>query len=180
MIPCVAERMPPRPLGNLLRQAERHPNVEILWLGDNRRCTVGAKRQRLLDIAQGVYVAQVDDDDNVAGDYLDQIVPMLASSLDVVTFDVEVVYDAGLSSCICECKIGNENCQAAAGKTVKRAAWHVHAWRTSLARQSRFPDVTGLEDWPWAEPLQALVQRHYRIPEVLYHYSERDGPSPYA
>ena len=48
-------------IDNLSKQAEGKP-VEVLWLGDNYQRTVGAKRNALIDLAQGEYFAFVDDE----------------------------------------------------------------------------------------------------------------------
>jgi len=47
--------------------------VEHLVLLDNKRRTVGEKRDSLLRIARGDFVAFVDDDDKVSGDYVQAI-----------------------------------------------------------------------------------------------------------
>ena len=51
----------------------RLPDVECLYLLDNKRRTVGAKRNALLDMARGEYVSFIDDDDMVAADYVKRI-----------------------------------------------------------------------------------------------------------
>ena len=51
----------------------RMPDVELLYLLDNRRRSVGSKRNALLDAARGEYVAFIDDDDEVAPDYVQKI-----------------------------------------------------------------------------------------------------------
>ena len=42
--------------------------VQLLWLGDNKSMTVGAKRNKLLSIADGDWITFVDDDDVVNSD----------------------------------------------------------------------------------------------------------------
>ena len=37
--------------------------VQVLWLGDNKSMSVGAKRNKLLSIADGEWVCFIDDDD---------------------------------------------------------------------------------------------------------------------
>lgn len=174
LIPHVADRPSPPVLADLLRQAEKWPEVEILWLGDNRRRSIGAKRQALLDVARGNYLAFVDDDDAVAPDYLARILPLLTRQLAVVTFDARVDYDNGCPSCEVICAAGNPNEEALPGKRIKRAVWHIHAWRSDIARKSRFPPIQWGEDWAWAEPLQQHIGHNAaHIEETLYFYRER-------
>jgi hypothetical protein len=62
-------------LFSLLEQqaVARMPDVELLYLLDNRRRTVGAKRNSLLGMARGEYASFIDDDDEVANDYVQKI-----------------------------------------------------------------------------------------------------------
>ena len=48
--------------------------VEHLSLVDNRKRTIGAKRDALLRIARGTFVAYVDDDDTVTPDYVGSLI----------------------------------------------------------------------------------------------------------
>src|SRR3990167_4215726 len=51
----------------------RMPDVELVYLLDNKRRNVGAKRNALMSIATGEYVSFIDDDDQVAPDYVRRI-----------------------------------------------------------------------------------------------------------
>ena len=51
--------------------------VEVLLLFDNKRRSVGEKRQALLDIARGEYVTFIDDDDLVAPGYVSEILSVI-------------------------------------------------------------------------------------------------------
>ena len=55
------------------QSAARIPDIELCYLLDNKRRTVGAKRNALLDMARGEYVSFIDDDDLVATDYVQRI-----------------------------------------------------------------------------------------------------------
>ena len=61
-------------------------DVEVIWLGDNMRWSVGVKRNHLLNMASGDYVCSLDDDDWVATDYVDSILSALETNPDAVTF----------------------------------------------------------------------------------------------
>ena len=51
----------------------RMADVELLYLLDNKRRSVGAKRNALLGEARGEYVSFIDDDDMVSGEYVRRI-----------------------------------------------------------------------------------------------------------
>jgi glycosyltransferase involved in cell wall biosynthesis len=143
-------------------------DVEILMLLDNKKRSIGLKRQALLDVARGDYVAFVDDDDFVAPTYVEAILEATLLDLDVIVFDSYCSIDDGPTVLVRHSlTFPNEQYNFAG---FRRAAWHIHAWRADLARQSRFPDQSGTEDWAWAEPLNKLAQTQVKLDVPLYHY----------
>jgi len=44
--------------------------VQILWIGDNRSMTIGEKRNELLQMAKGDWIAFIDDDDKISINYI--------------------------------------------------------------------------------------------------------------
>ena len=61
-------------LNNLEAQASSYPEVEILVFYDNKKRTVGQKRDGVLSLAKGDYMTFIDDDDSVAEDYIKSII----------------------------------------------------------------------------------------------------------
>jgi glycosyltransferase involved in cell wall biosynthesis len=81
--------------------------VEHLILVDNKRRTVGEKRDALLRAAGGAYVAFCDDDDAVTPDYVAALLAAIRQGPDVVTFRQLAVVN-GASGDI-EFRLGNPN-----------------------------------------------------------------------
>ena len=50
---------------------------------------------------------------------------------------------------------------------------HLMCWKTSLARQRRYLDITIGEDTTWANRMKNLINTEYNIDEVLYIYNAR-------
>jgi glycosyltransferase involved in cell wall biosynthesis len=155
--------------------------VEHLILLDNKRRTVGEKRDNLLRAARGRYIAFVDDDDMISRDYVSLILDKIRKDPDVITFSQQATVNGQTG--IVEFKLGNENEQfngsatvsvapdkRDACPTIKRNAWHVCAWRRMLAIQSHFPSINYGEDWAFAKPLCDLAQTSEHIPKVLHFY----------
>lgn len=164
----------------LARQIGDRP-VEHLILVDNKRRTVGEKRDALLRAADGAYVAFVDDDDAITPGYVSALLEAAKQSPDVITFRQLAVVN-GASGEI-EFKLGNPNEGFKPGGITKRNAWHVCAWRRTLAVMSRFPVSNYGEDWAFAAPLCALPGlREVHIPAVLHEYhhsaSTTEAPPP--
>jgi len=157
--------------------------VENLVLLDNKRRTVGEKRDALLRAARGDYVAFVDDDDWIAPDYVDSLIRAIHNQPDVVTFLQQATVNGETFNV--EFSLGNVNEMQNGTKTIKRNAWHVCAWRRTLAILSHFPAINYGEDWVYASKLCALsglTSKH--IPKVLHYYrhssTTTEAPAPTA
>lgn len=143
--------------------------VEHLILLDNKRRSVGLKRDALLRGARGKYVAFVDDDDWIAGDYIFNVLKATESDPDVITFRQDVMY-CGQHGMV-EFRLGNPNEQFMAEAVTRRNAWHVCPWRRSLAILSHFPDNSYGEDWAYASKLCALPGlKEVHIDRLLHFY----------
>jgi len=67
--------------------------VELLMFRDNKKRSIGLKRQALLEQAHGEYICFVDDDDDVQRGYLELICGALRDGqADVLTFDTICVF----------------------------------------------------------------------------------------
>ena len=170
----IASKMP-RVFLDLERQATGK-DVEVLVLLDDRKRSIGHKRNALVSIAQGEFVAFVDDDDRVAKDYVDSILERIGdgTSADVIVFDVWVsgYYERyGLSDRLCSYDLAHEHQTLA--NLYHRKPNHLMAWRTALVRQEPFADSSAGEDTDWAHRMCARFMtqlRQDRITKVLYSY----------
>ena len=153
---------------HLQAQIGDNPEVELLYLGDNKRRKVGQKRNDLLLLAKGRYVCFVDDDDRVADDYVAQILDAIASGADVITFDVlcsfnkgkwkRVIYDANFRK--------DKNLPM----RYERLPNHLMVVRRTLALSVGFPDMQAGEDNDFARRLKPKLKTQARINKVLYWY----------
>jgi hypothetical protein len=64
-------------------------DVEILTDIDNREISIGAKRQRMIEKAQGRYVVMIDSDDWVPDDYVESILKAAEESSDCICHRIE-------------------------------------------------------------------------------------------
>lgn len=178
LTPAIPERM--RQLTALCAEVENQIGslpVEHLVLMDNRKRSVGLKRDALLRSARGDFVAFLDDDDWIADDYVHELVHFCKKGLaDVITFRQVATID-GVAGQI-DFHLGNPNEEFQPNGIAKRNAWHVCAWSRHLAICSSFPDLNYGEDWAYASKLCALPNlRESHIPKVLHFYRFDSGQS---
>jgi len=148
-------------------------DVEILWLGDNLRCTAGMKRERLLRIARGKYLAFCDDDDTVAYNYVVRLADACATDVDVITFRQLAQIDD--QSAHVTFRAGHPEIEPWTGKDITRPPYHVCGWRTTLAQTASFADCNYGEDVFWLRQLWPQVKTSHHIDEVLHTYKWSSG-----
>lgn len=152
--------------------------VEHLVFLDNRKRTIGAKRDALLRIARGTFIAYVDDDDTVSPDYVASLVEAIKIAItppaspndqvDVITFAQFARVDEACAKIVFGLR--QENQPFVPDTEVQRAAWHVCAWRRSVAILSHFPESNYGEDWAFAEPLNRIARASIHLDKVLHYY----------
>jgi len=178
LTPAIPERLPKlqRLAGQLEPQLRQFPHsVEWLSFVDPRGCrTIGEKRDDLVQLARGQFVAFVDDDDLVQPSYVASLVQVLAvivadnEPVDVVTFRQEAIIERHRSEVRFNLRAGNEAFNP--GGVTQRAAWHVCAWRSTLAKRFHFEASNYGEDWSWARHLNLDARGEIHIPEILHTY----------
>jgi hypothetical protein len=148
--------------------------VEHLVFLDNRKRTIGAKRDALLRIARGTFIAYVDDDDTVSTDYVASLVEAIKTTaspthqVDVITFAQFARVDEACAKIVFGLR--KQNQPFVPDTEVQRAAWHVCAWRRSVAILSHFPESNYGEDWAFAEPLNRIARASIHLDKVLHYY----------
>ena len=157
----------------LLLQSSDLP-VQIIWLGDNLSLTTGAKRNKLIQIADGDYISFVDDDDHVSESYVSDILKALDGT-DCIgigghhTFDGKQkgIYDFSPNH-------GKNHHERIDGvKYMRYLPNHLCVWRKETAQRVPFPDKSLAEDHEWAEKQALLGYTFKSIGGNLYHYDLR-------
>ncbi|MHA2084460.1 MAG: glycosyltransferase [Candidatus Thorarchaeota archaeon] len=151
-------------------------DIELLAVLDNRRRTVGVKRQNLLDMAQGEYVVYLDDDDDVADDYVESIMGVLDNQqtdlADVIVFQVQYTHLATGQKILCiydkafkDRGVGNDG-------VWRGPPCHIHAIRSDLAKSVRWvPEDSTVEDFLWSNGVAAKINKQVKIDRPLYFYN---------
>ena len=160
-----------------LNEQVKGKSVQLITLYDNRVWTVGQKRNRLLWMAEGEYFSFVDDDDEVAGDYVDTLLAAIekARGADVLCFRQDCVRgDLGGRVERCQYSLTYDY---ASGVHPDGSMWwrgkpaHTMAWRTAVVQDdTMFPDGDFGEDVGWVQQACKIARTEYQIDRTLYTY----------
>jgi glycosyltransferase involved in cell wall biosynthesis len=177
LIPTVPERLDK--LALLLDSIKKQSGFdlcEVLYFGDNRSRTIGAKRNALLEAARGKYVAFCDDDDGVSEDYAQTLTEIAsAQTVDVITFRQWAKWNTDVSEVHFSIQHNNEPFQP--GGITKRFPWHVCAWERKLAQSAVFTEKQWGEDFDWVAQMAQKALREAHVPRVLHYYTHTDSGS---
>lgn len=147
--------------------------VEILILSDNKHRSIGSKRQALLNLAQGEYIAFMDDDDKPTSNYIEKaiceaIILHWTNRADVITFNQHVSINGEQFSLTF--KFGHEVNEEPNKDGFTRPPWHVCFWRRDVVQHCTFPNSNYGEDWAWAEQANKCAKTSYHIDEFMMTY----------
>ena len=155
-----------------------HPSlgqVEILFDSSKKflkgGLSVGAKRDALKCRATGDYLVFVDDDDNVAPNYVESILRLTETNPDIITF--RSLYKSEHYWGIVDMNLNYaENEQMNESVIVKRQPFHVCPIRTSIAQQHSFPDINNGEDWAWMQKVLPDCKTQAHSDMILHQYND--------
>jgi glycosyltransferase involved in cell wall biosynthesis len=153
--------------------------VEILVLLDNRSKSISEKRNDLLQIARGKYIAFLDDDDAVSKDYMSAILKAIdENDVDCISFNQWCSIDGEPMDV--EFGIGNPHGQLWRDEdgflgNIKRPPYHMCLWRSTIAKSEAFNPVYGAngqssEDIDWLMRLYPKIQTEHHIDDSLHGY----------
>lgn len=147
----------------------------ILTYCDDRKLSIGAKRNRLMAMASGEYVAFIDDDDRVAPDYIDTVLEAITET------QPDVVGLIGI--------ISQPDGQGRRGykrffHTIRNSRYfendegyqrppnHLNPMRRDVASRFEFMDSSFGEDTDWAMRVarSGLLRTEYMVERPLYFY----------
>lgn len=146
-------------------------DIEVLCLFDNKKRTIGEKREALKNISNGRYFMFVDDDDDIVS--LEEIYEAAADNVDVITFKQKCLNESK-KPYIVTFGLGNpleENNDGQGNYTdMRRPPFHVCAWNIKYKGIS-YPAKNYGEDWGWLEQVLPQARSETHINKVLHHYN---------
>lgn len=152
---------------NMLSEKDQE-RVEIIVLTDNKKMMLGHKRNTMVEIAQGKYIAFVDDDDRISEDYIVSLLKGTESDADAIVFQAEVSLN-GEQPKLCyyskDYKVDYNKPDA-----YYRIPNHICCVKRSVSLKSSFPNVLYGEDAGYGKVLLPHIKTEYKIDAVLYYY----------
>lgn len=149
-------------------------DYEIVTHIDNGAESIGKKRNDLLNSASGMYVAFIDDDDEVGSNYLRNIAEGIGKNVDCCSLLGVITWDDKNPE-LFEHSIKYKEYKTAvptSGIKYERYPNHLNCIRTAIARQFKFPATDFGEDTDWATQVfkSGLIKKEHYISDVIYHY----------
>lgn len=146
-------------------------DIEVLMLTDNKKRSIGAKRESLKNICQGKYFMRLDDDDDLLK--IDKVYAACLKEVDVITFKQRCL-NKDKSTYIVTFGLGNaiEHNTNDDGNylDLRRPPWDVCAWNQKF-KQYAYPDISYGEDAAWLEQVWPLARTEEFIDEIVCTYN---------
>ncbi len=144
--------------------------IEIISICDNKEMSIGAKRQKQLEMAKGEYVTSIDSDDWVPSYYIDRILGAIKTKPDCIGFLINCKGTPGVTaSASNKWNAWGDN---VGGFDYVRTIYHKNPIKRSIALQIGYKDLRFAEDHDYSLRLKqsGLLQSEEFINEVMYEY----------
>jgi len=160
-----------RLMSNLIEQTKSYNDIELIGFFDNKKRSVGLKRDEMLKVAQGEYLVFIDDDDRISDDYVKEIMNALYNNpnTDCVVFDCICCVNGGYEK-YCKYGIEFEYGDINEGKDWRGKPAHTMVYKSSIAKKHNFSDMKCVEDYDWVARAYRDINEQTRINKILYYY----------
>jgi len=173
LVPTVPSRINyfyPRIMKQLMDQTKNYNDVEVISFFDNKKRTIGKKRDEMLKLAQGKYVTFVDDDDRVSEDYVDEIMNAITNNdVDCIVYNVICCVNNGTNK-LCKYGIEFEYGDINGGLEWRGKPAHTMVWKASIAKKHYYSNRQNGEDVDWVKRAYLDIKTQHRVDKVLYYY----------
>lgn len=148
--------------------------VEVQVIIDNKKMTIGEKREKLYKKANGIWSWQIDDDDDIADNSIQLILQAIGQEPDCITFQERCdingkIYKSNHSLGYPDW-IGDGNVELFDGFHFWRTPFFKDVIKTSIARSVPIPHIRFGEDHEWAKALQPYLKTEVHIDQDIYFY----------
>jgi len=149
-------------------------DVELIVVTDDRKFSIGHKRNYALSKATGRYVSFIDDDDMVSDKYVETILKSLSETdVDCCSLNGEITID-GYGPFQFKHSLEYERWYETfidGKKQYYRSPNHLNVIRREIAQQVGFKDISVGEDHDFSNRLKELITVESTIDDILYYYT---------
>lgn len=151
-----------------LLAVEDKMRIEIVVLTDNKKMMLGHKRNTMVELSHGKYIAFVDDDDRVSDDYIFSLLEATTSDADCIVFQASVSLNGETPKL---CHYSKDVC-ADYNKPdgYYRIPNHICCVKREVSLKSSFPNILYGEDAGYSKVLLPHLKTEHKIDRVLYYY----------
>lgn len=146
-------------------------DIEVLMLTDNKKRTIGEKREALKNLSKGKYFMFVDDDDSLLS--VKEIYEATEQDVDVITFKQICKNQVG-SEFVVTFGLGNEVehnvTEWGYYLDCNRPPFHVCAW-SAWYKKIPYPDISYGEDGVWSLAANEAAISEVHIDKILHSYN---------
>ncbi len=148
---------------------QKNDQVEILVEKDNGKTILGAKRNLLLEKAQGQYICFVDDDDKVSKDYISKILEALKTEPDCCGIEGIIFRRRNTPGKLFIHSI-KYNTWFEEDGIYYRCPNHLNPVKREIALQIGFPEKNSGEDHVYSNGIFPLLKTEVYIKGSIYYY----------
>lgn len=149
--------------------------VQLLTIIDNRKMTIGEKRNNLINMAIGKYIVMIDDDDSVSDDYVDCLIRATGENSDVIVFNMER-YCNGIFDRNVYFDMNYTKNQTFSDR-YERLPNHLCCYKRSVVKNIKYPHINNGEDFIYADIIHKIINTQTKIKKNLYKYEYNDNIS---
>jgi len=145
-------------------------DVEVICVVDNKTRMLGIKRNDLVNMAQGDYVAFVDDDDKLSPDYVTELLKAIdiCDGADVINFIVNVSLN-GSPFKPCYYSVEHKH-DFNRDDSYHRLPNHIMCIKREFCVNTPYQPILYGEDSAFSKDLAPKIKKEYDILKVLYEY----------
>jgi glycosyltransferase involved in cell wall biosynthesis len=154
---------------NILRPQCNKDDVELLILTDNKKRTIGEKRNEIMSLAKGDYIVFVDDDDMVSNDFVRELLLATRENKDCIVFK-ELKSKRGRTDMTIHYSINHGDVAKTVGDNIYKKPNSRMCIKRELVKNIKFIDANVSEDDQWGLDISSVLKSETIINKTLYYY----------
>lgn len=157
-------------LHNEIEKYRLQDKVELIYESDNKEISIGAKRQKLIDRANGEYLVMIDDDDWIADQYLIDVLEACRSGADTIGYLEDCSFDLRKWKTSCISLKWDKWDTHIGGYDYVRTPYFKNPIKTELVKIVGCADLRWGEDEDFAKKILPLLKTESFINKKMYIY----------